>query len=110
MGKTLLAAVMVILLASGAAFALDEASKHYNRALAYEKNNDYPKAIKEYEAAIELNPGKVEAYNNLARMYYAQGKLIDAKQTLEKAIALKTDYANAIYNLGKVYEALGYPE
>jgi tetratricopeptide (TPR) repeat protein len=34
-----------------------------NRSIAYENKGDYDRAIKDFDAAIRLNPNDAEAYN-----------------------------------------------
>ena len=56
------------------------------RGIAYYQKNDTADAIKEYGAAIKLNPKDPQAYNNRGTVYHRQGRH-------EKAIA---DYTDAI--------------
>ncbi|MCG2713189.1 MAG: tetratricopeptide repeat protein [Candidatus Omnitrophica bacterium] len=41
----------------------------YNLGVFYTKNKDYPRAIAEFEKAIELNPENAQAYFNLGYIY-----------------------------------------
>ncbi|MBU4304521.1 MAG: tetratricopeptide repeat protein [Candidatus Omnitrophica bacterium] len=42
---------------------------HYNLGVFYTKNKDYPRAIAEFEKAVELNPEDSQAYFNLGYIY-----------------------------------------
>ncbi|MFH1062319.1 MAG: tetratricopeptide repeat protein [Candidatus Omnitrophota bacterium] len=42
---------------------------HYNLGVFYTKNKEYPRAISEFEKAIELNPDDPQAYFNLGFIY-----------------------------------------
>ncbi|MCP4649087.1 MAG: tetratricopeptide repeat protein [PVC group bacterium] len=42
---------------------------HYNLGVFYTKNKEYPRAISEFEKAIELNPKDTYAYFNLGYIY-----------------------------------------
>jgi tetratricopeptide (TPR) repeat protein len=42
---------------------------HYNLGVFYTKNKEYPRAISEFEKAIELNPEDPQAYFNLGFIY-----------------------------------------
>jgi tetratricopeptide (TPR) repeat protein len=60
-------------------------------------------AIKNFLAAIQLNPNYPEAYFNLGGVYYKQGLLKKAEAAFLKAIELQPDYGRAHYSLGFVY-------
>ncbi len=42
---------------------------HYNLGVFYTKNKEYPRAVAEFEKAIELNPEDAQAYFNLGYIY-----------------------------------------
>jgi tetratricopeptide (TPR) repeat protein len=42
---------------------------HYNLGVFYTKNKEYPRAVAEFEKAIELNPEDAQAYFNLGYLY-----------------------------------------
>ena len=82
----------------------------YNtRGNAYFQKNDLTNAIKEYDAAIKLNPKDPQAYNNRGAVHFRQGQFAPA--ALDYTAALKADpkdaaaYNNralANFQLGKV--------
>ena len=60
-----------------------------------------------FETTIERNPGCWMAYNNLGLILLQQHRAPEAKIPLERALALKPDYAEAHNNLGAVLDVLG---
>jgi len=60
-----------------------------------------------YERAVEISPGFVHAWNNLALSYQAQRDFSKAKKAYKKAIELAPNFAMVHYNLGTAYEASG---
>ena len=61
------------------------------------------KAIKVFHKALVYDPNDAEAYNYLGRAYYMTSDNEKAKMFLKIAISIKSDYADAYYNLGDVY-------
>ena len=53
-----------------------------------------------YKKAVELYKNDPRAYNNLARLAYAKGNYDEAKQWLDKAMAIDRSQAEANANLG----------
>jgi len=47
---------------------------NFNLALAYDKSQEYAKAIDQYKRTIAFNSKNYTAYNNLARLYILQSK------------------------------------
>jgi Flp pilus assembly protein TadD len=99
---------------------LGEAESHYRKALAgrptAETHNGLgyvlaregraDDAVREFRAAIDVNPKFVPAYNNLAEALAAQGRLEEAEQYYRRSIAEKP--SAAAYNaLGDVLRRLG---
>jgi tetratricopeptide (TPR) repeat protein len=56
-----------------------------------------------WENVIAKNQGSWAAYNNLGSAYIKQGRSDKAIPVLEKAVQLKSDYAQAFNNLGAAY-------
>lgn len=59
----------------------DDYSDLFRQAAAYTQQGQYDQAIVKYKAALAIRPGAPEALNNLAVMYYEQGKYSDAFDT-----------------------------
>ena len=66
-------------------------------ATLYEDTN---MAEQVYKKTTELFPKDARAYNNLARLAYANGKYDEAKQWADKALAVDKNQAEANANLG----------
>ena len=59
-------------------------------------------AVKTFLRVLELNPKYLPAYNNLAVTYERQNKMTLAVQTLEKALAIDPNFADAKKNLARM--------
>ncbi|MCX6719858.1 MAG: tetratricopeptide repeat protein, partial [Candidatus Staskawiczbacteria bacterium] len=64
-------------------------------------------AIKSYDQALSLNPNDPYIFYQEGIVYYVAKQNQNAKEKLEKAVALTPDYSNALYFLGLSYDALG---
>ncbi len=60
-------------------------------------------AIRAFREVIRLRPDLAEAHNNIAVIYYEEGKLDLARKELELAIQLAPDYAVALENRGDLH-------
>lgn len=63
-------------------------------------------AIEVFEQLRREHPEMPEPWNNLAVLFAVKGRLLDARNALEEALARKPDLAAAHANLGDVYAAL----
>jgi tetratricopeptide (TPR) repeat protein len=68
---------------------------------------DYPKAIDNYGAVLQLEPDNVEALKNIGLAHSAVGSSGVAKEYLEKAYRLDPNDADLCNNLGVIYSGLG---
>ena len=50
-----------------------------------------------------MNPNYAEAYNNLGFTLWQLGRLDDAEVSYTKALTIKPDYAEALYNRGYLF-------
>ncbi|MBX2860375.1 MAG: tetratricopeptide repeat protein [Vampirovibrio sp.] len=65
-------------------------------------------ATQAYQEAIQLDPTSHIAYNNLGVIYLDEwGDVEEALTLFEKAIALKSDYTLACFNVGRCLELIG---
>jgi tetratricopeptide (TPR) repeat protein len=98
------------------------ANYHFGRANSFFRENQYRKAIAEYEATLKFNPNMTQAYRFLGESYkqlYKPGvdsqinkelekKTIDA---LTKALEIEPNNKDIIYSLGDMYDKLKkFPE
>jgi eukaryotic-like serine/threonine-protein kinase len=73
-----------------------------NRGYAYMQSGDSDRATKDFQTAIRLDPQQSYVpLNNLAQLYYQEGKYVEAFSHYQKAIELKKDYLPAWIGLGK---------
>lgn len=59
-------------------------------------------AIDAYKKAIERAPHDPVLYDDVARVYVAQGDYVKAREVLDKAVNLKSDYATAHFRLAQI--------
>lgn len=63
----------------------------------------YEKSAQNFNKAIKLDPAYAAAYNGMGALYREAGNLDDAISCWEKAVELRPDFGNALYNLGLAY-------
>ena len=98
------------------------ANYHFGRANSFFRENQYRKAITEYEATLKFNPGMTQAYRFLGESYkqlYKPGvesainKELEAKTlaALNKALEIEPNNKDIIYSLGDMYDKIRkFPE
>ncbi|MFI5218277.1 MAG: tetratricopeptide repeat protein [Bacteroidia bacterium] len=80
----------------------------YGRGLFYQDHNELDKAIRDYTSIIQFNPKSARAHFNLGYIHYAFLKVYgQAIKHYSDAIAANENYAEAWYNRGLCYEAVG---
>jgi len=67
----------------------------------------FDKAIDSYKTALTFNPLNPSLELNLARVSFANGKIEEAKNYANQALALKQDYADALITLSQIAKAEG---
>jgi tetratricopeptide (TPR) repeat protein len=78
---------------------LKKAQETYNSARRLHKKGRLEEAMRLYKETLQLDPGYVDALNNLAVILISKRDYINAQRTLEKAVRLKPKYAEPFYNL-----------
>ena len=86
------------------ATAKSEASKpevkYTNRGTTYSKKGNYEEAIREYDKAIEVNPGYAVAYYNRSVAYTKTRQYERAINDCNKVLQLDPKHANSYYTRG----------
>ncbi|HJQ24662.1 MAG TPA: tetratricopeptide repeat protein [Blastocatellia bacterium] len=75
--------------------------------VVYTRNNDYPKAIKHYEAALRRNPDNLSLRSKLAESYLKAGLADQAEIYFGKNLAVTYDHVESHIGLGEVYTTMG---
>ncbi|MFM7015061.1 MAG: tetratricopeptide repeat protein [Bacteroidota bacterium] len=85
------------------------ADVYYDRGLFYQDVvADYDKAIQDYTSCLEINPKDLRAHFALGYVHYEFLKVYDvAIKHYTDALNIDSNYAEAAYNRGLCYEALG---
>jgi len=102
---------------------LDEAIKAFNKAakispktpvahywvgMAYFYNKETEKAIAKFKKVSELEPDNYRAYGMIGKVLsFDKTKLDEAIKYLEKALTINPDYAEAHFDLGRIYALRG---
>lgn len=71
--------------------AADTWQEQYELGIHYLSEGNYREAIIAFNAAIEINPKRADAYIGLADAYTAQGDTEQARQVLSDALAVVAD-------------------
>jgi len=78
-------------------------TRYIERGLSCYQKGDYNEAIKQFQEALKLNPGKAEIHYNLGLTYQAKGLLNEAVEEYRKALEINPEDAETHNNLGIVY-------
>lgn len=104
--KSLVAALVVWIALFGlsrvswAGYHTDPAWWHTDRALALYRQGQNQKALAEFQAALEANPGFVDAHVNLARVLTEMGRADEAIAHYQIVVANRTQRVDVRYQLG----------
>ncbi len=79
----------------------------YEKAIGLYNEGRIDEAKKVYEAVVALDPGYVEALNNLGIIYIHEKDFKAAGETFEKAVRLKPSWVESYYNLACLYAIRG---
>jgi len=92
---------------SGQFAGLELAKLHNNRGVELKQKGDLDAALKDYDAALRLNPGDFFAFNNRANIRRDKGDIAGAIADYTQAVRLEPAYAAAYVNRGLVQERGG---
>jgi len=84
--------------------------EHFKRGNQYYEKTDFQAAIREYKAAVVLDPMQESFYFNLGLAYYSLQLYEESIVNYKKAIELKPGLAKAWYNLALIYDKMYDPE
>ncbi|MEO5356018.1 MAG: tetratricopeptide repeat protein [Nitrospirae bacterium YQR-1] len=76
---------------------------HINLANTYLSMEQYEKAMKEFRKALEMDPWRVEVYNNTGTIYIRLKDNEKAEEEFRKALRIRPDFPEAHHNLGNLY-------
>ena len=85
----------------------EEVRRHFNLALFYQEEKNFPLARRAYEKVVQMWPLYAEAHNNLGVVYKELGLYDKGVTELKKALALNSRYPRAYHNLGVIYQIKG---
>lgn len=80
---------------------------HFNLANGYFEKRMFDRAMREYLAAIAIDPKYAEAHNNLGNTYRALGRIDDAIRHYTLALEINPNIAEAHFNLGDAFGRSG---
>jgi tetratricopeptide (TPR) repeat protein len=89
------------------AVTADNAPARLNLGAAYQEGNRPDDALTEYRAALRLDPGRHEIYNNIGRILNDEGRPAEALEYCRTAVALDLKSAQPHIGLGIVLAELG---
>jgi tetratricopeptide (TPR) repeat protein len=76
-------------------------------ACEHEADGDLEQAIKEYQAAIRLEPDYASQHIELGKRFYEAGLIEQAERELALGLSLRDDYADGHYTLGSIKRERG---
>jgi tetratricopeptide (TPR) repeat protein len=92
---------------SGRFAGLELAKLHNNRGVELKQKGDLDAALKDYDAALGLNPADFFAFNNRANIRRDKGDTAGAIADYTEAVRLEPAYVAAFVNRGLVQERAG---
>ncbi len=91
-------------------FSLNLGAGYNHLGTFYSQQGDLPRALAEFQRALELEPYRAEAHYNLANIHLRQNELDAAIAAYREAIRLNPFYESARLSLGVAYEKKGERE
>jgi DnaJ family protein C protein 3 len=79
-----------------------EVEKHLELGKQYLAKGQFPEALQQYHAAIELDPTNYQTYYRRATVLLASGKVKAALPDLDKVVELKPDFTAALTQRGNL--------
>jgi len=69
----------------------------------YRQQNEYDKAVENYNKGIKLEPNKAMTYNNRGTIYFNRGQYDPALEDFNKCLSIDPNFLNALANRGSVF-------
>lgn len=79
--------------------AQEQLMEAYKAAVQAHQEQDLSTALAKYREVLKLNPGIAAVHNNVAAILLSQGEKRSAEMSWRMAVRLKSDYAEAHFNL-----------
>ncbi|MDE0555614.1 MAG: crossover junction endodeoxyribonuclease RuvC, partial [Candidatus Poribacteria bacterium] len=76
--------------------------EHYNSGLAHLENDQYSKAITEFNEARNIDPIDAEVHYGLGRAYLGRGDLVAAENAANETLRLEVNHQNAVELQGAI--------
>lgn len=87
--------------------AASVAAREFARGIALHREGKLDEASRSYARALELDPGHVDALNNMGVVLRAQGRIDAALTAYQRGLALRPDDPGILANLGATLRAMG---
>ncbi|MCF7871084.1 MAG: tetratricopeptide repeat protein [Candidatus Omnitrophica bacterium] len=82
----------------------DQSRKYRKKGYRLQSMGNIEAALPFYQKAVAIDPGYVQAYNDLGVVYEMKGALDEAEKYYKKALAINPDFMPAHTNLAFLYE------
>ena len=80
----------------------DKARAYFEMGNRLLRQGDLQKASQHFLVVIDLEPGHIEAYNNLGVVRFKQGRNEDAREAFQKVLEIDPGYEGAKFNLDRI--------
>lgn len=87
--------------------AVSVAAREFARGIDLHREGKLEEAARSYARALELDPGHVDALNNIGVVLRAQGRIDAALAAYQRGLALRPDDPGLLANLGSTLRAKG---
>lgn len=81
----------------------NQADKHVIFGIDYARSESYPRALTNFQQALEYDPQLAAAYYYMGDTYLKMDSLSSALAALEKAVEIDPAYINAYHSIGQAY-------
>lgn len=80
-----------------------DARSHFNLGTALYDQGHHDDAIREFRAALQLDPQFADAWNDLGEIHRDRGDMTEAVRCYQQALQVEPSHPRALYNLGEFY-------